>query len=486
MKYCQDHTVKKDLHVVEYFGGTYESAKSDERKEFQRMLTYLKRNKNISYIIVYSYDRFSRTGANAAYISSNLKDQGIHVISVQQECDTSKPSGVFQQNLYYMFSQFDNEQRRDKSVTGMKEKIKQGYWVWTTPKGYTNTNKGQTADKANYVLNEKGKMISKAFQWVNKYEWTLERVAEETRKRGLHISSKRLSDYLRNPFYAGLIVSTLIPGEVFNGKQQKAVSPKVFLQVNDILNGMKKSQKGIKKQKTHEEVPLKGLLYCDICGRRLTAYRASKNKEFYYKCQTVGCSNNNRADNIHNGFEEVLSYFQVDKKHIDPLKDMMSRIFYKLNHDVEEKRQNYTTTLAEIETKKEKLEHKYIFEGLDRAVYQKYLKQLNEEKDIILKELENPLVKLSNLDELVNFSIKTSTNLLSLWGSQNYDDKRTLVNLIFPEGIRYNKENEQYRTERVNTFLSLNNLFSESYKGKKEKGNLKLIEVPALVVQLEL
>ena len=52
--------------VVADFGGTFESAKSDERKEFQKMLTYVKRNKEIDAIIVYSYDRFSRTGPNGA------------------------------------------------------------------------------------------------------------------------------------------------------------------------------------------------------------------------------------------------------------------------------------------------------------------------------------------------------------------------------------------------------------------------------------
>lgn len=49
--------------MIEYFGGTCESAKSDERKEFQKMLNYVKRRINIGYIIVYSYDRFSRTDA---------------------------------------------------------------------------------------------------------------------------------------------------------------------------------------------------------------------------------------------------------------------------------------------------------------------------------------------------------------------------------------------------------------------------------------
>lgn len=72
-KYCEQLAAKNNIDIIAYFGGTYESAKSDERKEFNKMLTFVKRNKEVSYIIVYSYDRFSRTGANGAYISEQLK-----------------------------------------------------------------------------------------------------------------------------------------------------------------------------------------------------------------------------------------------------------------------------------------------------------------------------------------------------------------------------------------------------------------------------
>ena len=68
-----------------YFGGTYESAKTDERKAFNNMLSYAKKvNEKVSYIIVYSVDRFSRSGANAIYITELLKRVGITVQSVTQ------------------------------------------------------------------------------------------------------------------------------------------------------------------------------------------------------------------------------------------------------------------------------------------------------------------------------------------------------------------------------------------------------------------
>ena len=139
-KYCLQLASRRNIEVVEYFGGTYESAKSDERKEFQKMLSFVKRKKDISYIIVYSYDRFSRTGTNGAYISEQLKKQGIITLSATQQIDTLTSTGALQQNILYLFGQFDNDQRKEKSVSGMKEKIRKGYWMGTLPRGYTNLN----------------------------------------------------------------------------------------------------------------------------------------------------------------------------------------------------------------------------------------------------------------------------------------------------------------------------------------------------------
>src|SRR5688572_18901087 len=62
-KHCLQYALNHNLNVVGFYGGTYESAKTDERKEFNRMLNYIQTNKEqVSFILVYSLDRFSRTG----------------------------------------------------------------------------------------------------------------------------------------------------------------------------------------------------------------------------------------------------------------------------------------------------------------------------------------------------------------------------------------------------------------------------------------
>ena len=68
---------KNNFHIVEQFGGTYESAKSDfTRKEFKRLIDKVKASKNKPYaILVYKMSRFSRSGGNAIGLVSYLVDE---------------------------------------------------------------------------------------------------------------------------------------------------------------------------------------------------------------------------------------------------------------------------------------------------------------------------------------------------------------------------------------------------------------------------
>ena len=55
-KYVGDFSGKHKLKILSYFGGTYESAQTDERSEFNRMIKYVKNSKEkISYILVYTW-----------------------------------------------------------------------------------------------------------------------------------------------------------------------------------------------------------------------------------------------------------------------------------------------------------------------------------------------------------------------------------------------------------------------------------------------
>ena len=187
-KYCENYAKSNGYKVVGYFGGTYESAKSDERKEFKRMLKHVRQSGSVGYIIVYSYDRFSRTGSSAAQISQELFERGIQVKAVTQEVDTTSAAGKFQQNLFFMFSQFDNELRKDKTITAMTDLLRKGYWLWSPTIGYVNKKKYHKAVDWEIVPSKEGKLLKKAFAWKVMGVYTNVEIIDKLKRLGMVIN----------------------------------------------------------------------------------------------------------------------------------------------------------------------------------------------------------------------------------------------------------------------------------------------------------
>src|ERR1051326_3585066 len=243
-KYIVDFSEKNKLKVQGFFGGTYESAQTDERNEFNRMIRFVKNSKeNISYILVYSLDRFSRSGANAIYISSELQKQGIRIISVTQPMDTSTHSGTLQQNIHFIFSKYDNDLRRQKCVDGMREKLLRGEKMGTCPIGYKYEKPPRSKDQR-IIPSEYAPLIKKAFLWRANDGLSHTVIAENLAKKGLKICRKRLTETFRNPFYCGYVTSSILDGEIVKGIHEPLVTEEIFFRVNDLL---KKNPQGFKQ-----------------------------------------------------------------------------------------------------------------------------------------------------------------------------------------------------------------------------------------------
>jgi site-specific DNA recombinase len=259
-KGCQAHVLKLGYNVLSYFGGTYESAASDERKEFKRMIDFCKKQKaKVSYIIVYSLERFSRTGDNAIWLSRQLRDLGVSIISVTQPIDTSNPSGVLQQNILFLFGQYDNDLRKQKCMAGTKEKLLKGIWCLKPPIGYdTIRRNGVRTIEVNAI----GKLLRKAFLWKANENIGLTEIEERLKALKLNTTIKQLHKIFINPFYCGLLVHRALEGELINGVHEALISKEVFLKVNDY----KPRLYGKIKNDNYEKTPLKGLLKCDSCG----------------------------------------------------------------------------------------------------------------------------------------------------------------------------------------------------------------------------
>ena len=477
-KYCENYAKSNGYKVIGYFGGTYESAKSDERKEFKRMLKYVRQSGTVGYIIVYSYDRFSRTGSSAAQISQELNDQGIQVKAVTQEVDTTSAAGKFQQNLFYMFSQFDNELRKDKTITAMTDLLRKGYWLWNPPVGYINKKKYHKAVDWDIIPSKESKLIKKAFAWKLKAIYSNIEIIDKLQNLGMRIDERRLSEMFKNPFYCGVLVSKMIPGEIIEGKHKPLVSKEDFLKINSINTHHPTHHKA-----ENDNLPLKQFIYCESCKLPLTGYLVKKKGLYYYKCRTKGCSCNKSAKSLHTYFAEDLKTYQLDPKYKDIVKDVMTYTYDNITKEIRTQKKSVKKTITELSTKIESIEERYALGEINSAIYKKFKDKYESQKQELQSKIENPTLNSSNLELAIDKALNLSESLEKIWTEGDLKQKQNLQNLVFPSGLGYDKSNDRVRTLKVNAIFGSIPILSKEISNIKNGEPIPVNQFSGLVTQ---
>jgi site-specific DNA recombinase len=460
-KFCEDYALKNTLQIKGCFGGTYESAQTDERKEFNRMIKFVRNHKEkISFILVYSLDRFSRSGENAIYISSELKKIGITIIAVTQPIDTNTHTGTLQQNIQFIFSKYDNDMRRQKSVDGMREKLKRGEWLGPAPKGYSyDRSEGNKVQKI--VINESGKLIKKAFYWKLEGE-SHPKIIEKLNALGLKVPIQTLSDILHNPFYCGLVAHTLLDGEIVQGNHPALISEDVFMKVHKL-----QKVDGFHQKKDNENLPLKPFLYCSICGSTYTGYLVKKKKLYYYKCNTRKCNCNKSANSLHEMFTALLQKYRVDSTYFGLLKEQLEFTYNNLTEKNTDLKKELTLKSSETQIKIKNVKERFATGEIERNLYAEVSAKLEKEKSDIETEIEKTGSRVSNLEKLINYTMDLSSKLHTTWKLGEHTDKQNLQKIVFPEGIQYHRRKDEYLTPRVNRVFEFVLYVSKHYDGNK-------------------
>ncbi len=473
LKACELYASRHDYTVLECFGGTYESAKTDERNQFKNMIAFARRNK-VSYIIVYSLERFSRND-NAIWLARQLRETGIQIISVTQPIDTTNPSGVFQQNILFLFGQYDNDLRRQKCMAGTKEKLLQGYWVTKAPLGYDQITKSR---EQKIYVNEKGKLLRKAFYWKAEEGLSTQQIIERLKAHKMIIYPQRMSEIFRNPFYCGLLSHKVLDGKVVEGKHEPLVSRELFLKANGILQ---KNHQKYHHKKENNELPLKRFVKCGDCGTSFAGYVVKKKNLYYYKCNRKGCKCNKSAKELHKLFSELLQELTIEEKYIPVLREQLESTFHELTESTADTNRAFEKQLNELDEKIELTEEGLILREITRDLYEKYILKYKTEKKKIIEKMEESSASLSNLPEYLEFALSVAPKLNTVWELADFSAKEKLQYILFSKGISYDREKGAYRTDKVHSMFLLISYLSGIIQNEKSGINNSSIDYSAVV-----
>lgn len=456
---CERYADEKGFTIKGYFGGTHESAKTPGLL-VNAMLNAVKKDDSITHILVSEFDRFSRDAGQSITIISNLTQADIIIVAAKTGMDTSTKEGRLMANFSLCTAQWDNETRTDKFVAGRKHCIENGVWCSKVPLGYTKTGKSLNSQ---YRINEKGRLIQKAFQWKLRGERNID-IQRRLAALGLSVDKRKLHKILTNPFYAGKIRHKMVK-ELVDGVQEPLVSYPQFLQVQSILS----NRTGVYvHRKETPRFPLKRHVMCAKDHTPLTTYTVKAKNIDYYKCNKQGCCTNVSARKLHQRYEALLARYDISQPVMQIFKDVVRRMIEE-NHE-EQLQQNtlLRKRLTECENKMKQCKVRFGMGEIDEEIYEAAIENLQEKKDAILVELEKVKGNLSNLARQVDNVTATCCKLGSMWRNSDTDLCRKIQNLLFPAGILWDKETDDYRTIEENKALALLRYISDKYKNKKE------------------
>lgn len=440
-----------NLEIVASFGDTYESAKTDERKEFKRMIEFCKRSRGrISTILVYKMTRFSRTGGKAISIADELRTKyGIHIIAVTEPIDTSNSNGVLFQEMQLIFAKWDNVQRQQVTHAGLKSKYEQGEWCIAAPIGY---DKVKINGESKIILNDYGKKFRKAWEW-KLQGYSNEQIIVMLEKIGIKTYKQRIFKIFKNPFYCGLISHGILDGKVVQGKHEPMVSKEDFFKINEIR--LASTKYGVSHKTQNEGVPLKVFIECGDCGEPFTGYIIKQKNLYYYKCRRVGCRCNKSAKEMHKLFLDVLGQYQIKETLIEPLVWQLEHDYHESTKEATERELALNKRLEEVNNGIQSLEEKYyVHSEMTREVFDRLMNKLLGDKQENVRLLTASAIQISNLCESLHEVAQLCLKITRLWLKGSINLKEKLQKMVFPEGIVYDRQNGAFRTPKINSVIA--------------------------------
>ena len=462
--------------VVKCFEGEHESAKSDSnRRRFNAMLNFVKDKKNrIDAVIVYSTSRFSRAGAKSFSTIDELMDRGIPVFSATSSYDARTINGRTMQRYELIQAEQDNSIKSQAVKDAGAKALRSGRWVQKVPRGYDMETIVKERKQV-ITVNDEGRLIKDAFRMKLDENLTNEEVRERMKARGLDISKQNWSNIFGNIFYAGYFSHNFLEGEVIKGPHEPLVSLDDFMKINGLLSMT--HNKGYEVKRDKEYAPLLGSLRCPVCGGNLTASVSTKMKKKYgrevgyYVCSRKGCKCNASTIKVNQKFEEWLEGISLPESCETILRAQLERAFPILNKGSMEEVKSIRMNLTKKENEIEKMEYNLATatSAKTRDVCEKQLAKVEAERDEIQRQLEERDKSILNLSDYVNSGLEIKDNMLKLWQLGNLSQKKRVQTMIFPDGLVYDKKNDDIEPLSKNEFLFVFDLKSVGYE-EKEKG----------------
>lgn len=354
--------------IYDYYEDGGISAKTGNiRPAFDKMLEDGKLGK-FDTIIAIKLDRISRSVYDMERINKFFADNGLNLICLYDQYDTSTANGRMIQRIMTSVAQNEIERTSERTKIGMDGAIKAGHIPGKTPTGYRRENKCLVIDPvASLVIKKIFTMYSRGnSHFIIAQELTKEHALGK--KEWKDSSIRRI---LENPVYKGCYINNK---DKKNEKKYEDVCPAI-IDKEFWEYCQAQAPKNLRHYKRNKEYLFLQKLVCPTCGRIMGGKATrKKNNSVYYYYHCMVCKNNIKEKDIEkqmiNVLNDIFEYDAIVNSYYFPL----------IKNKFSESKRDYSKDMKILETKKERITDAYINGSFDLEIY-------NRKKDEIEKEI---------------------------------------------------------------------------------------------------
>jgi len=427
---CRYHAQGKGWEVVKEFVDAGESARTDKRPQFQKMIAAA-RAKEFDVILVHKFDRFARNDYDFIVYEKELEDLGITVESVSEPGDASTPAGYISRRMMQVISTWYSKNLAVEVAKGMQKKVENGGWPKRAPFGYENKHDKSSAWVE--VNPKNGPFVTEAYGEMAAGKWTLEEWAEHTcslgyrSRNGNRIGKQAWSDIFHNRFYLG--ETWLKKGDVpLKGTHQPLVDETTFTQVQQVLRQHDK----FKQRSQRHKYLLRSLVHSVDADSTCWAETHPRKRISYYRSRgkVNGSSIFYNTRDIEEQLPAIFEGITITEKARQNLRKELTALFEaEASGDGELKKAE--TRLVKLARMEKNLQRLVIEEQISFEDFKGHRSQIEAER----ARLRNTVDAIKQRQHLVKadfeVALELATQLDFLFEKGTFDEKRLICETVF-------------------------------------------------------
>ncbi|MEV0772767.1 recombinase family protein [Nocardia salmonicida] len=458
---CLRKAEQLGLNVIgEYVEPGRSGTEMTKRVEFQEMLTRIRRERDVDYVVVYELARFARNRLDDAIVMADLKKRGVTLVSATESIDDT-PVGQLMHGILAAFNEYRSRKDGADVAYKMGEKAKKGGTLGQAPLGYLNVML-QTEDGRKIRTVEidpvRGPLVRQAFELYATGDYSTLDVEEVMKTRGLltrrspkriaqPVTHKAWAKMFRNRYYVGIV--TYKGQEEIPGRHEPLVDEVVFERVQRLLD--EHGVAGERRRVNHHH--LKGSLYCGRCHgeglvrRQIVQRSPGRHGEDYWYFFCIGNQRGGGCQSPHNSADRVEEAVVEHYKTIAFSPDFIARMKIALDQMLAESdaaqrlyRKQLQDQLKELEIKETNLIELAADGTMPQARIKTRLTEIGREREKLQTELSGVVLELTTGVEFLTACLELMRNPHELYRQSSDKVRRGLNQAIFKRIFVFNEE----------------------------------------------